>query len=659
LKNSWYRLIAIGLMFTGVVSAHAQRPASVSSDYGKEQARAVRDTSGGFIQQRDKFFNEIVNKDTLDASYYNLLLPSIIYPVSDTAINNYSHHYDYSRMTANDFAHLGNVGSAAFPIVYRQHGYECRDIGLHALDIWKFGEKDRRFYDLTKSFTHFGYSQSNQANQIFNATFARSFEDNINIALDYRRINQVGIYQQQNIDHSNLHLGLNYNSPSKRYKAYVSLISNGLEGDESGGITTDTLFGQTDFETAARIPIRLVETSNDGAQFRHQERSLQIYQSYNLVRDSSDLSKPQITLSNALTYERNFYKYGDVINSDDLAFYPSSFQVNPQGLRMYIDEKIYSNHFKVFLGTSVNPLDTASRKTHIETGLKLKNHQINDEIENQTIFDVLVTGGGLVDLGSSVTLFTDNHFVIAGDNAGAYKIEGNFLIDLQKLGSLKANVLNQNHRPSMIHQNTPISGQYLWQNDFGNINEFSIGASYGIESIKAEVGFGYHLLNNYIYFDENFAPVQKASEISILQLSLTKNFRVGKFHLDNYGVYQNSSSEDLPLPTLFSKHSLYFEGPVFKKKMTLRAGFEVRVVDGYKSYSYMPIIGQFAPNRSDDIDTLSQLDFFLSFKVGQMRVFTKMEHLEDFFNIQKEYFVTDYPIYDKVFRFGLSWYLIN
>ena len=304
-------------------------------------------------------------------------------------------------------------------------------------------------------------------------------------------------------------------------------------------------------------------------------------------------------------------------------------------------------------------MDSASRKTHIEAGLKLKSHSINDEVTEQNIFDIMVTGGGLIDLGSSVTLFTDNHFVVAGDNAGAYKIEGNFLIDLQKLGILKAFLLNQNRPASIIHQRAPISGQYLWQNAFDNINELSIGATYGIQSLKAEVGFGYHLLNNFVYFDENFAPAQKGSEISILQLSLTKNFRVGKFHLDNYGVYQNSSSGDLPLPTFFSKHSLYFEGPVFKKKMLLRSGFEARMVDGYTGYSYMPLLGQFSPNRSDDIESLSQLDFFLSFKVGQMRVFTKMEHLEDFFQTKKEYFVTDYPIYDKVFRFGLSWYLIN
>jgi len=660
LKRNWYRLIAVCIFLFSMVSIYAQRPSSVSSDYGREQrTQTSRDTSGGFIQKRDQFFNEVVNEDTLDARYYNLLLPSIITPITDTGIHSYSHQYDYSRMMLNDFAHLGNVGSAAFPIIYQQYDYEGRDIGLHALDIWKFGEKDRKFYNLTKSFTHFAYSQANQANQVFNATFGRSFEDNINVALDYRRINQVGIYQQHNIDHSNLHLGLNYNSNNDRYKAYLSLISNGLEGDESGGVSTDTLFGKEDFETAATIPIRLEDSNNNGAQFRHQERSLQFFQSYRLIRDSSDLSKPQITLSNALTFENNFYKYGDEFNNDDLNFYPLILQTNPQGLRMKISENIVSNHLKVFLGKTVNPEDTASRKTHVEAGLKLKNHRLNDEIIDSTIFDVLITGGGLIDLGSKVTLFTDNHFVVVGDNAGAYKVSGNFLINLQNLGILKASILNQNRRPSLMQQQAPISGQYLWQNDFDNINELSIDAQYTIESIRAQIGFGYHLLNNYIYWSEDFQPIQKDSEISVLQFSLTKNFKLGNFHLDNYAVYQNSSSSDLPLPTLFSKHSLYYEGQVFKQRMLLRTGIEARLIDGYKGYSYMPLIGQFSPNRSSELDPISHLDFFLSFKVGQMRVFAKIEHLEDFFKTQKEYFVTDYPIYDKVFRFGLSWYLIN
>lgn len=660
MRNTWYDLIVVCGLVVCAISAHAQqRPSSVSEDYGREQVRSSRDTSGNFIQQRDKFFNEIVNEDTLDASYYNLLLPSNIQRISDTSIHQYSHHYDWTRIRQNDYAHLGNVGSAAIPIVYEQYDYEGRDIGLHQFDIWKFGEKDRRFYDLTKSFTHFGYSQSNQANQVFTATFARAFDDNINIAVDYRRINQLGIYQQHDIDHSNLHFGLNYNSPGGRYKAYLSHLSNGLEGDESGGVATDTLFGQIDFEKAAAIPVRLAVSSDDGATFRHQERNYQLYQSYRLIRDSSDLSKPQITLSNALTYENSFYRYGDALIDNDLDFYPSAFQVNPQGLRMLISEKVFSNHFKVFLGKTVNPLDSNSRKTHIEAGLKLKNHSINNEIADSTIFDIILTGGGLIDLGKSVTVFTDNHFVVAGDNAGAYKISGDFLIDLNKAGTLKASLLNQNHRPSFIHQQAPVSGQYLWQNDFANINELSINARYGIESIKTEVGFGYHLLNNYIYFDQNYNPIQNSAEISILQLSVTKNFKLGHFHLDNYGVYQASSSTALPLPSFLLKHSLYYQGNVFKNRMLLRTGFEARIVEAYEGYTYMPLIGQFAPSTEGSLGQLSQLDFFLSFKVGQMRVFAKMENVGDFWNTKKSYFFHDYPIYDSTFRFGLSWYLIN
>ena len=160
LSINWYRLIIVCCICIWSSSSFAQLPASSTAGDGREPTQSARDTSGNFLNQRDQFFNSAINEDTLDASYYYLHLPSHIRPISDTSIHQYTHHYDWSRTRTNDYAHLGNIGSAALPLVYEQYNYEGRDIGLHQLDLWKFGEKDRRFYELTKSFTHFEYSQA-------------------------------------------------------------------------------------------------------------------------------------------------------------------------------------------------------------------------------------------------------------------------------------------------------------------------------------------------------------------------------------------------------------------------------------------------------------------------------------------------------------------
>lgn len=658
LRHLIHPFFCLGILMALAISAQGQRGGQLS---GLDGVRNEADTTGGFSNRGDDFFNNVINEDTLNAKYYSLKNIFNAQYLDDTTLHRYTYHYDRSRMFLADYATLGNVGSAAFPLIYEQTHREGLDIGLHQYDLWKYSDNDRLFYDLEKSFTHLFYSQSNQENHVFKAAFARSFEDNFGIAINYDRINQVGIYQRQNIDHSNLHLGLRYTSTNRRYQMHLSLLSKGHAANENGGITTDTLFGNPNFTEAAAIPVVLdVFSTADAAEIRHQERSLMVHQTYVLARDSADLTKPQITLSNAFSIDRNFYRYGDVINPGDSAFY-RNLAVNPQGLRMSIHDDAISNHFKLLFAKVRNPFDTITTNTFIETGLKVAAHQLSDEVRDSTVFDMMLTGGGEVYLGDKVRLFTDNHLIILGDNIGSYKFEGMFSFDLGKAGVLKANLLNQNYTPSLIHRSAPISNQYVWTTDFSNINELTLGASYHLQSLKAEIGFGYHLLNNFVYVDQNLTPQQLGSEINVLQLSAQKDFTFGKIHLNNYAVYQTTGSPFLPLPELFSKHSLYYQGLIFKQKLELRAGIEARLVSGYDGYEYRPLIGQFVPGslEGEGLAPVSQVDFFLAFDVGNMRAFAKMEHLEDIWNVDKNFFVHRHPLYNLTFRFGLSWYLIN
>ncbi|MBT8220137.1 MAG: putative porin [Bacteroidia bacterium] len=605
-----------------------------------------------FLENRDRFFNMQLEEDTLDASSYMLSQPYLVRRVSDTALHELVHQYDWSRKLKNDYLHLGNVGSASKPLVYQQMDHESFEIGLRQFDIWKYTDKDRRFYLLNKSFTHFGYSQSNQDNQFFDATFARSFIDNFSIAVDYRRMEQVGIYQRQQTDHSNLHLGLKFRSDNEKYQAHLSFLSNGIESEENGGITTDTLFGIADYEQATTIPVVL-----EDAQTRHQQRSYQLHQSLKLLKIENDSINPSgLLVSNIFTFEDNFYKYGDGILASDSSFY-EDLQVNPQGLRLYISEKRISNHVKLGLGKM--GFQNTDSKNNFEIGVKYDHHQVQNEVSDTSASYMTLTGDAFLEINPSIQLFTTNRFVIAGDNVGTYRISGDFIFDLKKAGLFKAYLLNQNYQPSLVQRNAPISGVFLWQNDFKNINELTLRGEYGIESINTTVGFGYHFINNYVFINAQLRPEQKTSSISLLQISIEKNFKIGKIHLDNYVVYQNSSSTDLAVPSLFSKHNLYFQGRVFKNAMLLRAGFDARFVDSYRADQYMPLIGQFYRTDSFELDPLLQVDFYLSFKVRKMRAFLKMEHLEDFINTDKDYFVFPYPNYDSSFRFGLSWYLIN
>ncbi len=207
-----------------------------------------------------------------------------------------------------------------------------------------------------------------------------------------------------------------------------------------------------------------------------------------------------------------------------------------------------------------------------------------------------------------------------------------------------------------------VSQQLLWENNFNKTLETNLAVTYGLPKINFEISGQYHLLNNYIYYDTLAFPQQTGIPISILQLIINQNFKVGSFHLDNSIVLQSTSEDEIRLPSFYSKNSLYFEGKIFKKVMLLRTGFDLRMSSNYFATYYHPLAGQFQLQDKEEISFYPAVDVFLTFKVKTLRFFIKGENLTHvIYDQYKELFVqvADYPQPFFNMRLGLSWQFLN
>src|SRR5690606_26113024 len=122
-------------------------------------------------------------------------------------------------------------------------------------------------------------------------------------------------------------------------------------------------------------------------------------------------------------------------------------------------------------------------------------------------------------------------------------------------------------------------------------------------------------------------PRQQGLPISILQLIVDQNFKLGNFHLDNSVILQSASEDEIRLPEFYSRHSLYFEGNIFKRVMLLRVGFDLRMSSDYYANYYQPLVGQFHIQDRENILFYPATDVFLTLKVKTFRFFVKGENI--------------------------------
>jgi hypothetical protein len=196
----------------------------------------------------------------------------------------------------------------------------------------------------------------------------------------------------------------------------------------------------------------------------------------------------------------------------------------------------------------------------------------------------------------------------------------------------------------------------LWNNNFAKTLETNISATFGIPDWKLRLTGGYHLINNYIYYDEQGLVQQTRTPISIGQLMVENTFRAGKFFLTNQVGFQVASESFIRLPEIHGKHSLYFAGDLFQV-LESRIGFDLRYNTAYFSDTYSPVVGNFRLQNTQEVDFYPSVDAFFSLKVTKFRAFVRWFNLTGVLLPDRLYYQTAFYPYPRGsnLRIGIDW----
>jgi hypothetical protein len=164
-------------------------------------------------------------------------------------------------------------------------------------------------------------------------------------------------------------------------------------------------------------------------------------------------------------------------------------------------------------------------------------------------------------------------------------------------------------------------------------------------------------LDNYTYFNENSKPQQFTNQVAYLKVKANREFRLGKFALDNTLMYQNvsSGSSVFRVPEFVTRNTFYYTDYWFKgKPMLVNIGVTFKYFTKYNANAYNPLLAEFRIQNEAQIG-FPTVDLFLNAQVRRTRLYFKVDNATSSLTDRNYFSAPNYPYRDLTIRFGLVW----
>lgn len=602
-----------------------------------------------------------ISIDTSEVFVLQAGYPDQDHILPDTFLGDYFTQYDPIRTATVPHGHLGNLGSPHHPLFYQPIYRRGFDLGFHQFDLYRQSHHTFPFYRVEQAFSRAEFTQGpTQEDIYFKAQFSRTFANNLNFTINYKRINNQGpITYQRAIDNS-FGTGLWFQSNRKRYQGFLTFISNEHQLEDNGGIVREI---PSPLGGVAIVNPVLLQVNTQTASTRYASRAYaytQLYKPFNKV-DSLHTAEgdpvPLLFRHEALV-QSGSYKFFET-EAEGLAALYGPFAVDDRGLRNYLEYTTIQNEIQVAsYQVRRDTTGTLNMQNLLEAGLRHQYFDLYQEPTDQNINNLFVIGRLRLSLSDRLVLNGRMHYGLL-DNRNDYRLEGHLLLNFGKAGTFTADLINQQYRPTLMENRLYVTQQLFWDNNFAATNSTTVAAKY--ELPFANLGFEgrYNLLNNYVYFDTAGIAQQTSTPVNIPQLVATGTLQFWQFYLDNTVYLQLPPEDFIQLPNYYSDHSLYFMGPLFKSAMIARLGLDLRMNSPYFVQAYNPLTGQFHLQDEQQTSWQYLLDAYITFKVEKFRFLFRYENFLPFLVRDYYYFTASQPIVQGGIRFGISWEFVD
>ena len=639
----------------------------------------------------------------------------------DTTYNYHFNDYPFYKEDVN-VSYLGVIGSPVQTYDYFKREEEENVVFYSPYRIYNYSPDNLPMFNTKTPYTELAYWGTLFANQEkeesdIKILTTQNILPELNVTLEYHRYGGNGMLKREDVDNRTFVASTNY--MGKRYLMHAGYIYNKIEKSENGGIVDNTWIRDTTVDvrevdvhlqnasnTVKKNTVFLDQTYRIPFNFINNIGKKKEMKAEQARRDSIMASGDSTAISEYLEMEQERLaleasaEEADTVDRDITTAFIGHSSEYSVFTKMYTDEidsgesgqygrDLYNNRFYL------NPTSTADsqRVMKFENRLFIRLQPWSDDGVVSKL-DVGI-GDKLLHyydfsrtqnyLSKGTNVVRNSVYLYAGaqgrikkfmkwDAMGRYTFLGAEINDFMVDANLGFNIFPfRKARKSPVsfnaHFNTSLkepdwyqqhylSNHYRWDNSFGKISETRIEASAAIPHWKLKATFGYALLSNNIYYDTEGIVRQNATPMSVMTASLSKNFRLWKFHFDHQALFQLSSNTDvLPLPTLALNFRYYFQFDVVKKVMQMQIGANAWYTTRWYAPAYSPALGLFHNQTEERYGNSPYIDAFVNIQWKRACIFVKLvnagmgwpERSVDYFGAHH------YIRPQRAIKFGIFW----
>lgn len=599
----------------------------------------------------------------------------------DSTLENFRIDYPFYREDVGDIAQ-GALGQSSLPINYFRRPTDPDFLFAQPYGAYTFRLENIPFYNVKRPVTRMTYLESGQKRfreENFGILHAQNVSPTTGFNIDYKARGTRGQYIWSRTKNHTLSVAVNHTG--RRYSIHAGYYNNHIEQQENGGVVGEWAIADTVFQMPSGVPMKLAAAE---AQNTYRNNAFYVVQSYGIPlqrmtdRDFSMAELSAVYIGHAFEYTSWSKTYTDLRaeytnerdhrdeNGDFVAAtdeYYKNWYINPQRSRDSLYERRISNRLFV----QAQPWDRNGVVGTIDAGVGVDLHTysqfaVGDYLTGR-FRKVKETSYYLYGaVSGKIKRFADwdanARFFPTGYRGGDLSVGGHVALMARFRGHpliLDGRFSVERRSPGYWQENL-YTNHYMWNAPLERETETRFEVTLSSSRHAFEAGLRQSIVSHPIYYGAD-ACVAQSDEVSVTGAYLRKDFRFGGFHLDNRVLLQWSTDQQVvPVPLAALYLSYYYEFWVVRNVLRLQAGIDGRYHTKYYAPSYDPALSAYYNQREIEVGGYPYLDAFLMAKWKRMRIFLKVQHLnQDLVGSGAYFSAADYPLNPRMFKIGISW----
>lgn len=587
----------------------------------------------------------------------------------DTTLRNFQ-NYSPLYQPDNPTIGLGNNGLAYREMLFQPSKTIGFDAGFHSLDLYRLTQDSMRFYRAKTPYTELYYVNGKTVEQTFKVIHSQNVKPNLNIGANFNRLGGDGFFVNQQSDHLNAALFAWYESPNKRYNLIGDVIFNKIKAGENGSTINDSIFNGSSLAKMAEV-VRLRAKGEDRPMQIWRRTQFFLKQYYYLGRKDSlpgengaEKILPTQRFSHSITYTKDQYRF--FRNEEDIY---GAFPVLPSRSYTLTNDSTQlsdlKNEFSYSFYLRSKAVSFLKNEAKLDLGIQNNLYKYQQQGYKKNFSNTTLKAGMSYRFSDRVGLEVDLQQIAQGASFGDFlhEAKANFLLS-KSIGRIVLGAYTQNKSPEQMFER--VNYQYhRWDRNFDKSKINNLSFLYENNKFNLSARAEYFLISNYLYYKETsraqeIEPDQFGTNINLLKITLMKNFKLGRFNLDNYIVYQKTDFQDLlRTPEIYTYNSLYYASRLFKVLYT-NVGADLRFNTPFKAPAYAINVSQFYnDNRGLEYSSYPVIDVWAKATLKRANLFIKYEYANQGLFSKGYYTVRGYPMQDQLLKFGVSWKFYN